>query len=211
MENINKIETELATKLEGLGFYVKHADGWISYVHKETCLDGGIIILDNEIRCSLKFRVVGDYLTLLDHKQFSCSKIEELVFLHSAIVEYLTELEKSSMNFYSTMQSTGMIVANQSVVNNYLDHFKDSYYDTCANNTFLYYGVSYNLSVQLTDTLELVVTLYNEDSRNVIYNSQLVVGTCEEAFDTVDGLIEDFRVSCGSYRGLIKIVQNNTL
>lgn len=44
MENINKIETELATKLEGLGFYVKHADGWISYVHKETCLDGGIML-----------------------------------------------------------------------------------------------------------------------------------------------------------------------
>ena len=41
MENINKIETELATKLEGLGFYVKHTDGWIGYVHKETCLDGG--------------------------------------------------------------------------------------------------------------------------------------------------------------------------
>ena len=45
----------------------------------------------------------------------------------------------------------------------------------------------------------------------MIYNSQLVVGTCEEAFDTVDGLIEDFRVSCGSYGSLIKIVQNNTL
>lgn len=30
-------------------------------------------------------------------------------------------------------------------------------------------------------------------------------------YNTVEGLIEDFRVSCGSYRGLIKIVQNNTL
>ena len=129
MENINKIETELATKLEGLGFYVKHTDGWIGYVHKETCLDGGIVILDNEIRCSLKFRVVGDYLTLLDHKQFSCSKIEELVFLHSAIVEYLTELEKSSMNFYSTMQSTGMIVELNDfglVIESSLGKFKSS-------------------------------------------------------------------------------------
>lgn len=29
MEDIDKIEKELVTKLEELGFYVKHADGWM--------------------------------------------------------------------------------------------------------------------------------------------------------------------------------------
>ena len=61
------------------------------------------------------------------------------------------------------------------------------------------------------DTLDLVVTLRDGNCECVIYNSRVTDETCEEVFDTVDGLLEDFRVNCGSYRGLIKIVQNNTL
>lgn len=182
MENINKIETELATKLEELGFYVKHADGWISYVHKETCLDGGIVILDNEIRCSLKFRVVGDYLTLLDHKQFSCSKIEELVFLHSAIVEYLTELEKSSMNFYSTMQSTGMTVELNDfglVIESSLGKFKSSLTVTELSDGSAYRCMG---SIYLKDdwySVELVeVSKTLKSEEEIIYLIQSMTSSC---------------------------------
>ena len=142
---------------------------------------------------------------------FNCSKVEEIVFLLSAVVEYLKRLKKSSIDFYALMQSTGITVIDKEVVNKYLDHFKNTVYDSKLGYTFEYSGILSILTVRLGDALDLVVTLRDGDCESVIYNSHVTDETCEEVFDTVDGLIEDFRVSCGSYSSLIKIVQNNTL
>lgn len=211
MGNINKIETELATKLEELGFKTKHGDGQIGYEHEEIGLYGRIGVFSDEITCSLNLDVVGGYLPLLQLNSFNCSKVEEIVFLHSAVVEYLKELKKSSIDFCALMQSTGVTVIDKDVVNKYLDHFENTVYDSKLGYTFEYSGIFSILSVRLGDTLDLVMTLRDGDCESVIYNSRVTDETCEEVFDTVDSLIEEFRTSCGSYRGLIKIVQNNTL
>lgn len=211
MENIDKIENELATKLEELGFKTKHGDGQVGYEHSDIGLYGRISVFSDEITCSLNLDVEGGYLPLLQLHSFNCSKAEEIVFLHSAVVEYLKRLKKSSIDFYALMQSTGMTVIDKDVVNKYLDHFKNTVYDSKLGYTFEYSGIFSMLNVRLGDALDLVVTLRDGDCESVIYNSRVTDETCEEVFDTVDGLIEDFRVSCGSYGSLIKIVQNNTL
>jgi len=211
MEDINKIENELAVKLEELGFRTKHGDGQIGYEHEEIGLYGRISVFSDEITFSLNLDVVGGYLPLVQLNRFDCSKVEEIVFLHSAVVEYLKELKKSSIDFCALVQSMGATAIDNDVVDKYLDHFKNTAYDSKLGYTFEYSGIFSILNVRLGDTLDLVVTLRDGNCECVIYNSRVTYETCEEVFDTVDGLIEDFRVNCGSYRGLIKIVQNNTL
>lgn len=211
MEDISKIESELVNKLEELGFETKHGHGQVGYEHRDIGLYGRISVFSDEITCSLNIDVVGGYLPLIQLHSFNRSKVEEIVFLHSAVVEYLKKLKKSSIDFYTFMQSTGMTVIDKDVVNKYLDHFENTVYDSKLGYTFEYSGIFSILSVRLGDTLDLVVTLRDGDCESVIYNSRVTDETCEEVFDTVDSLIEEFRTSCGSYRGLIKIVQNNTL
>lgn len=211
MEDIDKIENELAVKLEELGFETKHSHGQVGYEHRDIGLYGRISVFSDEITCSLNLDVVGGYLPLLQLHSFNCSKVEEIVFLLSAVVEYLKRLKKSSIDFYALMQSTGITVIDKEVVNKYLDHFKNTVYDSKLGYTFEYSGIFSILNIRLGDALDLVVTLRDGDCESVIYNSRVTDETCEEIFDTVDGLIEDFRVSCGSYGSLIKIVQNNTL
>lgn len=211
MEDIDKIEKELVTKLEELGFKTKHGYGQIGYEHGDIGLYGRISVFSDEITCSLNLDVVGGYLPLLQLHSFTCSKVEEIVFLHSAVVEYLKGLKKSSIDFYDFMQSTGVTVIDKDVVDKYLDHFKNTVYDSKLGYTFEYSGIFSILNVRLSDALDLVVTLRDGDCESVIYNSRVTGETCEKVFDTVDSLIEEFRTSCGSYRGLIKIVQNNTL
>lgn len=212
MEDIDKIEKELVTKLEELGFKTKHGYGQVGYEHGDIGLYGRISVFSDEITCSLNLDFVGGgYLPLLQLHSFNCSKVEEIVFLLSAVVEYLKSLKKSSIDFYALMQSTGITVIDKEVVDKYLDHFKNTAYDSKLGYTFEYSGIFSILTVRLGDALDLVVTLRDGDCESVIYNSHVTDETCEEVFDTVDGLIEDFRVSCGSYSSLIKIVQNNTL
>lgn len=211
MEDINKIENELAVKLEELGFKTKHSHGQVGYEHRDIGLYGRISVFSDEITCSLNLDVVSGYLPLLQLHRFNCSKVEEIVFLHSAVVEYLKELKKSSIDFCALVQSMGATAIDKDVVDKYLDHFKNTAYDSKLGYTFEYSGIFSILSVRLGDTLDLVVTLRDGDCESVIYNSRVTDETCEEVFDTVDSLIEEFRTSCGSYRGLIKIVQNNTL
>lgn len=211
MEDINKIENELAVKLEELGFETKHSHGQVGYEHRDIGLYGRISVFSDEITCSLNLDMIGGYLPLLQLHRFNCSKVEEIVFLHSAVVEYLKELKKSSIDFCALMQSTGVAAIDKEVVDKYLDHFKNTVYDSKLGYTFEYSGIFSILNVRLGDTLDLVVTLRDWNYEYVIYNSRVTDETCEEVFDTVDGLLEDFRVNCGSYRGLIKIVQNNTL
>lgn len=211
MENINKIENELVVKLEELGFETKHGHGQVGYEHGDIGLYGRISVFSDEILCSLNLDVIGWYIPLIQLNSFSCSKVEEIVFLLSAVVEYLKRLKKSSIDFYALMQSTGITVIDKEVVNKYLDHFKNTVYDSKLLYTFEYSGIFSILNVRLSDAMDLVVTLRDGDCESVIYNSRVTDETCEEVFDTVDSLIEDFRVSCGSYGSLIKIVQNNTL
>ena len=211
MEDIDKIEKELVTKLEELGFKTKHGYGQIGYEHGDIGLYGRISVFSDEITWSLNLDVVGGYLPLLQLHSFNCSKVEEIVFLHSAVVEYLKELKKSCIDFCALVQSMGATAIDKDVVDKYLDHFKNTAYDSKLGYTFEYSGIFSILNVRLGDTLDLVVTLRDGNCECVIYNSRVTDETCEEVFDTVDGLIEDFRVNCCSYRGLIKIVQNNTL
>lgn len=124
MGNINKIETELATKLGELGFETKHGDGQIGYEHEEIGLSGRIGVFSDEITCSLNLDVVGGYLPLLQLNSFNCSKVEEIVFLHSAVVEYLKELKKSSIDFCALVQSAGVTAIDKDVVDKYVFHGK---------------------------------------------------------------------------------------
>lgn len=209
MGNINKIEIELVTKLEELGFETKHGDGQIGYEHRDIGLYGRIGVFSDEILCSLNLDVIGGYIPLIQLHSFNCSKVEEIVFLHSAVVEYLKKLKKSSIDFCALLQSTGITVIDKGVVNKYLDHFKNTAYDSKLGYTFEYSGIFSILNVRLGDALDLVVTLRDGNCESVIYNSRVTDETCEKVFDTVDSLIEEFRTSCGSYQSLIKIVQNN--
>ena len=188
--------------MEELGFETKHGHGQVGYEHRDIGLYGRISVFSDEITCSLNLDVVGGYIPLLQLHSFNCSKVEEIVFLLSAVVEYLKRLKKSSIDFYALMQSTGITVIDKEVVNKYLDHFKNTVYDSKLGYTFEYSGIFSILTVRLGDALDLVVTLRDGDCESVIYNSHVTDETCEEVFDTVDGLIEDFRVSCGSYSSL---------
>ena len=115
MENINKIENELVVKLEELGFETKHGHGQVGYEHRDIGLYGRISVFSDEITCSLNLDFVGGYLPLLQLHSFNCSKVEEIVFLLSAVVEYLKRLKKSSIDFYALMQSTGITVIDKEV------------------------------------------------------------------------------------------------
>lgn len=107
------------------------------------------------------------------------------MFLHSAVVEYLKRLKKSSIDFYTFMQSTGMTVIDKDVVNKYLDHFENTVYDSKLGYTFEYSGIFSILSVRLGDTLDLVVTLRDGDCESVIYNSHV---TDEELRSVLENL-----------------------